>query len=128
MPSLRQDRCMAERLAEMPCVFRRWSASSAWVQLARSSPCSAGPPDRPAADLIGLMGRDRRCPPLGLAWWEAAEATHEVGVEPPLDGARGDPEVGGDVPVLPAPVGQPDDLEPVQELAVGGLSEGPFEA
>lgn len=33
-------------------------------------------------------------------------AAPEVGVEPPLDGARGDPQVGGDVLVLPAPVGQ----------------------
>ena len=66
--------------------------------------------------------------PLALRGTQAVEAALEVGVEPPLDGAGGDPQVGGDVLVGPAPVGQPDDLEAVAELAVGGLAEGLFEA
>jgi hypothetical protein len=84
--------------------------------------------DHPAADLLGHVGRDRRGVAPGLARLEAVEATTEVGVEPPLDGAGHDPQVGGDVLVLPTPVGQADDLEPVEELTVGGLAEGPFEA
>ena len=91
-------------------------------------PLAGRPVDHPAADLLGHLGRDRRGVPLGLAGPQAVEAAFEVGVEPPLDGAGRDPQVGGDVLVLAAPVGQPDDLEPVQELAVGGLAEGPFEA
>ena len=47
----------------------------------------------------------------------------QVGVEPALDGARGDGQVGGDVLVRPAPVGQADDLEAVAELGVGFLAE-----
>jgi hypothetical protein len=56
------------------------------------------------------------------------EAPCEGGVEPPLDGAGADPEVGGDVLLLAAPVGQADDLEAVEELAVGGPTERPFKA
>jgi hypothetical protein len=82
----------------MPCVLSRWLASSAWVQLAR----------------------DRRGIPLGLAGLEGVEATAEVGVEPPLDGAGGDAEVGGDVLALAAPVGQPDDLESEEEVDRAG--------
>ena len=128
MPSLRQNRCMAERLAEMPWVLSRWSASSAWVQLARSSPCLAGPSMTQrrisSASSAGIFGASA----LGLAGPEAVEAAVEVGVEPALDGAGRDAEVGGDVLVRAAPVGQPDDLEAVAELAVGGLAEGLFEA
>ena len=119
---------MAERLAETPWVFSRWSASSAWVQLARSSPCLDRPLDDPAADLLAQVSRDLRRSALGLAGPEAVEAPVEVGVEPALDGAGRDPEVGGDVPVLAAPVGQADDLEAIAGLAVGGLAEGQFEA
>src|SRR5690606_1781042 len=64
----------------------------------------------------------------GLAGLQAVEAAAEVGVEPPLDGAGGDAEVGGDVLMLAAPVGQPDDLQAVGGLAVGGPPGGPFEA
>jgi hypothetical protein len=38
-----------------------------------------------------------------------------------------DPEVGGDVSALAAPVDQADDPEPVEELAVGSPSGGLFE-
>ncbi len=64
---------------------------------------------------------------LGLAGYQGVEPAFEVGVEPPLDGAGRDSQVGGDVLVLAAPVGQADDLEPAEELAVGGPSEGLFE-
>ena len=125
---LRQNRCMAERLVRMPWVLSRWSASSAWVQLARSSPCAAGPSMTQrrisSAMRAGIAGS---CP-LALRGIKAVEPAVEVGVEPALDGAGGDAQVGGDVLVGPAPVGQPDDLEAVTELAVSGLEEGLFEA
>ena len=89
---------MAERLTAMPWVLIRWSANSAWVQLARSSPCFGGPLDDPAADLLAQGGRDLRPTARGLAGPEAVEAAVEVGVEPPLDGPGGDPQVGGDLP------------------------------
>ena len=34
---------MADFPTRMPLTLKRWSASSAWVQLARSSPCFSGP-------------------------------------------------------------------------------------
>lgn len=91
-------------------------------------PCSAGPPVHPATDLAGPVGQDRRGVAPSVAGLEGVEAAAEVGVEPPLDGAGSDPEVGGDVLMLAAPVGRPDDVEPVEVLAVGGLSEGLLEA
>lgn len=56
------------------------------------------------------------------------EAGFEIAVEPPLDGAWSDGQVGGDILVGPAPVGQPDDLEAVPELRVGRLAESLFES
>ena len=119
---------MAERLTAMPWVFFRWSASSAWVQLARSSPCFAGPSMTQRRISSPRCGRDLRPTARGLAGPEAVEAAVEVGVEPPLDGAGRDPQVGGDLLMRSAPAGQPDDLEAVPVFAVGGLAEGQFEA
>src|SRR3954447_19484455 len=141
MPCWRQNRCMAERLVVMPWVLRRWSASSAWVQLARSSPWAAGPSMTQrrisrarwagvaGGWALGLRGRgDLGWRALGLGGHGGGDAAPVVGVEPGLDGAGGDAQVGGDVPVGPAPMGEPDDLEPVTGLAVGGLEEGLLEA
>jgi hypothetical protein len=41
--SARRKRRVAERLAVMPRAFIKWSARSAWAQLARTGPCGAGP-------------------------------------------------------------------------------------
>ena len=92
-----RSRCMAERLARMPWVRNRCSANSAWVQLARSRPWPGRPLDDPAADLLGQLGRELGLGPLGLAGPQPVEAALEVGVEPALDGAGGDAEVGGDL-------------------------------
>jgi hypothetical protein len=86
------------------------------------------PLDDPAADLLAQMSRDLRRSALGLSGPEAVEAPVEVGVEPALDGAGRDREVGGDVPVLAASMRQADDLQAIAGLAVGGLTEGQFEA
>ena len=47
----------------------------------------------------------------------------QVGIEPSLHGAGVDAQVGGDVPVLAASVGEADDLEAVAEGKVFGPAE-----
>ena len=91
-------------------------------------PLLGGPFDDPAADDPGQMGRDRRGMSLGLAGLEGGDSALEVSVEPVLNGSRGDAQVGGDVLVGSTPMGQPDDLEAIMELAIGRLEEGLFEA
>jgi hypothetical protein len=53
----------------------------------------------------------------------AQEAGFEIAVEPPLDGAWGDGQLGGDVLMRPAPVGQADDRKAVPERPVGRPEE-----
>ena len=65
---------------------------------------------------------------LGLAGLQGGEAASGIGVQPALDGAGRDAQVGGDVPMASAPVGHADDLEAVPDLAVSGLEERLFEA
>ena len=127
MSCRRQNRCTAERLVRIPCVFFRWSASSAWVQLARSSTCVAGP-SITQRRISPARCWDRRGLPLCLAGRQAVEAPFEGGVEPPLDGPGSDAQVGGDCLMGSASMGQPDDLEAVVEFAVGRQEAGPFEA
>src|SRR3954452_9457984 len=79
--------------------------------------------DTPTGGPLGQLGWDLGLCPPGLAGPQTGEAVDQVGVEPPLDGPGGDGQVGGDVLVGPAPVGQPDDLEAVSELAVSRLTE-----
>ena len=43
MPCLAPNAWRADLPTRMPVVLYRWSANSAYVQLARSSPCLAGP-------------------------------------------------------------------------------------
>jgi hypothetical protein len=81
------------------------------------------PLDDPAADLLGRPGRDPGLGPPGLAGPEPGEAESQVEVEPPLDGARGDGQVGGDLLMGPVPVGHQDDPEAVPERPVGRLAE-----
>ncbi len=82
------------------------------------------PPAQDRGQVGGQPGRGTgRC-----AGFEPVEPALQVGVEPPLDGARGDAQVACDVLVGPAPVGQSDDLEAVVERAVGCGGEGQFQA
>ena len=86
-------------------------------------PLPSGPVDDPATDRAGHLGRDSGVGPLGLAGPEPGEAGFQVAVEPPLDRAWSEAQVGGDVLMRPAPVGQADDLEAVPEPPVGRLAE-----
>ena len=112
----------------MPLVLSRWSASSSWVQLARSSPCLAGPSmtqrRTSSASAAGIL------PGLPLAFLGCRPSRPRVavGVEPAGDGLAVDAQVGGDVLAGAAPVGHQDDLEAVPELAVVGRAEQGFEA
>jgi hypothetical protein len=87
-------------------------------------PLSDRPLDDQAADLLTQVSRDLRLSALGLARPQAGESVLQVGVEPTLDGAGGHPQVGGDVRVLAAPMGEPDDLDSV----AGNFSITPGEA
>ena len=109
----------------MPLVLSRWSASSSWVQLARSSPCLAGPSMTQRRTSSASDGGDVAGCARGLLGLQAVEAAVAVGVEPAGDGVAVDAQVGGDVLAGPAPVGHQDDLEAVPEFAVlGGAEEG----
>jgi hypothetical protein len=81
------------------------------------------PVDHPALDRVGQAGGDLGRGALGLAGPEAVGAAVEGGVEPALDGARRDAQVGGAVRVPPAAMGQEHDLEAVAPLAVRGPAE-----
>ena len=91
-------------------------------------PLAGRPLDDPAADDPAQVGRDGRGVPLGLEGLQGRQATPEVGVEPSLDGARRDAQVGGDVLVGPTPMGHADDLEAIPDLAVSRLQERLFES
>lgn len=86
-------------------------------------PLGRRPVDDPAAD-----DRDRQRLALGLARPQGGDAALEVGIEPVLDGAGADAEVGGDVLGEPTPVGEPDDLESVPELSISSLKGGLLKA
>src|SRR5581483_4815174 len=84
--------------------------------------------DDPAFDLVGQSGRDLSRRARGLAWAQAIEPALQVGVEPALDGARGDGQVRGYLLVGPVPAGQPHYLDAISVLRVGFLAIGQFEA
>ena len=67
--------------------------------------------DDPPADLVGQARRDRARGPLGFAGPEPAEPAFQVGVEPALDSSAVDAQVGGDVLVSAAAMGQEDDWD-----------------
>jgi len=85
------------------------------------------PVDDPTPDRVGQGVGDGRLSPLGLAAAQPVEALVEVGVEPALDGAWGDGQVGGDVLVRSSALGQADDEEAVADLGVGFLAKGHVE-
>src|SRR5262249_32165735 len=123
MPSLRQKRPTAARLVRMPCVLYRWSASSSCVQLARASPCLAGPSMTQRLTSSALQGGDLAGLARGFAWTQAVEAAFEVGVEPTLDGARGDGQIFCDLFAGPVAGGKADDVDAVSVFGFGLFAE-----
>lgn len=91
-------------------------------------PLLGRPVEDPTLDIVGQLDGDLAGCAFGLAGPQAVEAPLQVGVEPAGYGASADAQVGGDVLVGPAAVGQQDDLEPVAEFAVLGGTKGLLEA
>jgi hypothetical protein len=85
------------------------------------------PLDDPALEFVGQYGGDLAGLARGQARTQAVEPAFEVGVEPALDGARGDGQVLGDLLVGPVPGGQADDLDAIAELGVGFVAVGLIE-
>ncbi|MFO0878160.1 MAG: hypothetical protein U0840_12490 [Gemmataceae bacterium] len=81
------------------------------------------PLDHPAFDLVGQRGGDLGGRSLGLAGHQAGQAALAVGVEPALDGAAVDAQVGGEVLAPAALVGHQDDLKAVAVRPVVGGPE-----
>lgn len=91
-------------------------------------PVLRGTVDDPLPEDRGQVGGELGPRPGCLPGAEAVESAVEVGAEPPLDGPRGGAGVGRHVRVAAAPVGHPDDLDPVPQPGVGRLAEGLVQA
>src|SRR5262245_33907511 len=115
MPIRAQKRWTALREVGRPRALRRWSASSAWVPLARSRPCLAGP-SMTAADRVGQCCGNLTRFAFGLPGRKPVQRSVAVGVEPTGDRLAVDPQVGGDVLACAAAVGHEEDREAVAKF------------
>src|SRR4051794_21025000 len=114
-----QKRRTADREVRMPRVFLRWPASSSRAQLARSSPCSAGP-----SRTQRRTSSSRAFGLLAVAPWplgpQPVPPALAEGVEPAADATAVEAQVLSDVLAGPPALGHQDDLHAVPAFAALG--------